>query len=197
MTRFPSAFADKPFVCRHLLGHYGHMTGVNAEHEHLLSARLLADDRFVMAKPLAGSAVGEATGLAAVATRESDVLEASCSLPGRVLVLAESAISRRTVPVLVQGARLATFSSLVFLGHELGDLLQLGGTTVPVPAVLVARKADHYWITKATRLTVTVSACDEQDFELQTDRVIDVRAERRRRAVQPDTVAATPGVVRR
>lgn len=143
-----------------------------------------------------GSGLGEASGLVVVATSESEVLQASSWLPGRVLVMTSSAITRRTVPLVVKGAHMATFSSLIVISDGLRDLGHLGTSGVPVPVVYVDREADHFWMRKATRVDVCVTHRDERKVNLVEDRIIDVRPDRRRRA-QYATVAGMPGVVRR
>lgn len=82
-------------------------------------------------------------------------------------------------------------------GQLLSGKLKFGEATIAVPVVLVDREDDQYWLSEATRVTVTVGHSDLNGLDLLADRVIDVRSERRRRAPQPGTVAATPGVARR
>lgn len=159
-------------------------------------ASLRVDGRFVQAHPMSGSGLGEASGLAVVVTSESEVLKASSWLPGRVLVMTSSAITRRTVPLVVKGAHLATFCSLIVISDGLRDLGHLGESGVPVPVVYVDREADHFWMHKATRVEVCVTHREERKLNLVEDRIIDVRQERRRR-IQHSPVAGMPGVVRR
>jgi hypothetical protein len=174
------------------------MSGLRYEHdEGVFTASLRVDGRVVHATALSGSGVGEATGLALVATSEPEVLRASCWLPGRVLVMTESAFTRRTIPVVVKGAHMATFSSLVVVSDDLRNLGHLGASGVPVPVVIVGRETEHLWMRKATRVTVSVAYREQGRLDLVEDRIIDVRPERRRKAYQLGAAAATPGVVRR
>lgn len=191
-------FSRTTLASRERVRHYGCMSGLRREHnEGVFRASLRVDGRVVQAKALSGSGLGEASGLAFVATSESEVLNASRWLPGRVLVMTESAFTRRTIPAVVKGAYMATFSSLVVISDDLYDLGHLGQSGVPVPVVIVGRETDHIWMRKAARVTVSVSHRDPRQLDLDGDRVIDVRPERRRKPAQYSTVAATPGVVRR
>lgn len=163
-----------------------------------LSASLHVDGRFVQARAMAGSGVGEASGLAVVTTTEAEVMAAASWLPGRVIVLTGSAITRRTVPVVVKGAHLATFSALVVVADDLYDLGHVGRSGLPVPVVFVDRPADHFWMLRATRISVCVTSGSDGPG---AGDVVDVRPRRRRSPLAPAyPVPGThmvPGVVPR
>lgn len=114
-------------------------------------------------------------------------MAAASWLPGRVIVLTGSAITRRTVPIVVKGAHLATFSALVVIADDLYDLSHVGRSGLPVPVVFVDRAADHFWMLRATRVSVSVS----QRADPATGEVIDVRPRRRRAPLV--TAAPVPG----
>lgn len=139
-----------------------------------------------------GSGLGEASGLAVIARGEREVLDAASCLPGRVLILTGRAITRRTMPVVVKGAHMATFASLVVISDELRDLGHMGDSGVPVPVVFVSCEADKFWMDRAMRVTVSVT-------RKTLDPIIDVRLERpeQRRRRQPlGSAPSVPGTVR-
>lgn len=165
------------------------MRPLRLEHESVYSATLRVDGRFVESRPMRGSGTGEVSGLAVVACCDRDVLDAAAWLPGRVLILNGSALTRNTVPVVVKGAHMATFAALVVITDDLLDFGHMGESGLPVPVVFVEREADHAWMRKAMRVTVSVTKRD--------DRVLDVRGTRpeRRRRPAISVVTSVPGTV--
>ncbi|MGV1005825.1 MAG: hypothetical protein ACOYEV_13925 [Candidatus Nanopelagicales bacterium] len=164
------------------------MRPLRLEHEGVFSASLRVDGRVVECRPMRGSGMGEVSGLAVVACTERDVLDAAAWLPGRVLVLTGRSITRNTVPVVVKGAHMATFAGLVVIADDLHDLGHMGESGLPVPVVFVQREADHAWMRKAMRVSVSV---------LERSEVLDVRGDRpeRRRRPAISVVNSVPGIV--
>lgn len=153
-------------------------------------ASLSVDGRRFDARPLRGSALGQATGVAAVAPTDHDVLEAVSQLPGRVLILCGEAITRQTVPVVINSAQLATFVGIVVVTDDPAHLGQMGAGGLPIPVVVVSREVDREWLRRAVRVTLAVQA--EQAAE------VDVRAHRpdRRRRVPTSSQLGSPGTIR-
>ncbi len=165
------------------------MRPLRLEHESAFSASLRVDGRIVECRPMRGSGTGEVSGLAVVAGSDRDVLDAAAWLPGRILILVGSALTRNTVPVVVKGAHMATFAALVVISDDLLDFGHMGESGLPVPVVFVEREADHAWMRKAMRVTVSVSE--------RADNVLDVRGGRseRRRRPTVSVVTSVPGTV--
>lgn len=154
------------------------------------TASLNVDGRAFEARPLRGSALGQATGLAVVAPTERDVLEAVAQLPGRVLILCSEAITRQTVPVVVNSAHLETFVAIVVVTDDPADLGRIAVSGVPIPIVVVSREVDREWLRRAVRVTVGVRADGQAEVDVRSH-----RPERRRRVPSSSSLGA-PGTVR-
>ncbi len=119
-------------------------------------ATLHVDGRLCSARPMRGSAVGHARGLAIVAESTPEVTEACRWMPGRVLVLSGEAISPASAAVVARSACLATFAAIVVVASDEADLAHMGEDAVPIPVVLVTRAEDGPWTRRATRVSVGV-----------------------------------------
>ncbi|MGB8022460.1 MAG: hypothetical protein WCF04_14615 [Candidatus Nanopelagicales bacterium] len=154
------------------------------------SAYLSVDGRPCEARPMRGSGLGEATGLAVIAATEQEVLDAAGWMPGRILVLCGEAITPAAVPVIINSAQLATFRGIVVITDDQVDLGHMGDTRLPIPIVYVHRQADQAWMRRAVRVTVGVQAVGDHTLDVRS-----VRAERPRRT-SAAAVLGVPGTVR-
>lgn len=154
------------------------------------SASLNVDGRPCAARPMRGSGLGEATGLAVVAASEQEVLDAVSWMPGRILVLCGEAITPAAVPVIINSAQLATFRGIVVITDDQVDLGHMGDTRLPIPIVYVHRQADQAWMRRAVRITVCVQTHGEHTLDVRN-----ARTERTRRTL-PTAVLGAPGTVR-
>lgn len=154
-------------------------------------ATLSVDGRACRARPMAGSGEGTASGLAVLAQTEGEVLEAAAWMPGRVLILCGEAITRSTIPVVVNSAHLSTFVGIVVVTRDLVDLGHMGTGGLPIPVVVVQRDADLQWMRRAVRVTLGVHpvADEEIDIRLPTQ-------DRRRRQQPVPALLGPPGTVR-
>ncbi len=153
-------------------------------------ATLSVDGRACRARPMRGSGLGAAHGLAVVARTEQEVHDAVAWMPGRVLVILGEAVTRATIPVVVHSAHLATFAGIVVVTNDLQDLGHMGQGGLPIPVVVVSRVADMPWMLRAVRISVGVHPVAEDEIDIRSP-----IPNQRRGQSQPAT-PGTPGTVR-
>jgi hypothetical protein len=115
-----------------------------------------ADGRICSAQPVAGGGLGVVTGLSVLATSEEDIRAALDWMPGRILVLAESALEPRALALAVPSAHMATLGALVLLGEQGRHLGVLAAVDGVLPVVRVERATDQRSVRRALRLIVDV-----------------------------------------
>jgi hypothetical protein len=166
-------------------------------------ATLSAEGRTCDVDPLSWSVAGSATGLVVIADSARSLQQASCWMPGRILVLTEAcACLDEARSILVDPSALG-FAGIVLLADDESALALEQGAgrddgpprpTTTVPVVLVTRAQDQECVRHAVRITVEV-----HDTPVSAPTVPGPRHHRRRRALVPwhaaDGTHRVPGTI--
>ena len=154
-----------------------------------LHATLTAEGRTCAVRPVRGSALGRASGVAVRVGCEASLQHAATWMPGRIAVVSGSALSAACLQPYVGVSEEPLFAAVVALVDEADDLARLGTLTWAVPIVAAGRPADRVWLERAVRLVLAVAAPD-----LNPGSVPEPRHRRERR---PTVTFGPPGTVRR
>lgn len=132
-----------------------------------LSATVVADGRECTARVVAGEGVADVTGVTVLATTAPCVREALDWIPGRILVLADAALSGECLDAVASSTHHhSTFAAIVVLGDEAVDVesLSVVGST---PVVIVSRPSDQARVRRALRLGVRVGRGSPKSVDLR------------------------------
>ena len=131
-----------------------------------LSATVVADGRECTARTVAGGGLADVTGVAVLATTAPCVADALDWMPGRVLVLADAALSGECFKAVARSTHPSTFAAIVVLGDDGLDLepLSVAGSA---PVVIVSRPSDQARIRRAVRLGVRVGQGSPETVDLR------------------------------
>lgn len=153
-----------------------------------LHATLTAEGRTCAVRPVRGSALGRASGVAVRVGCEAGLRHAATWMPGRIAVVSGSALSAACLQPYVGAPEEPLFAGVVVLVDEADDLARLGSLTSTVPIVAAGRPADRVWLERAMRIVLVVAAP-----ELTPGTVPEPRHRRERR---PTVTFGPPGTVR-
>ena len=131
-----------------------------------LSATVVADGRECTARTVAGAGRADVTGVAVLATTAPCVQDALDWMPGRVLVLADAALSGECLKAVARSTHPATFAAIVVLADDGVDVepLSVAGSA---PVVIVSRPSDQARVRRAVRLGVRVGQASQECVDLR------------------------------
>lgn len=120
-----------------------------------LWAVVIADGRKCTARSLRADSTADVTGVAILATTAPCVQDALDWMPGRVLVLADAALSGECLHAVARSTHHSTFAAIVVLSDIGVDVepISVGGSA---PVVMVSRPSDQACIRRAVRIGVQV-----------------------------------------
>lgn len=135
--------------------------------------------------------MGKVAGLCVRGTSPQSVRAALDWMPGRVLVLADEALSLPCLIAVARSAHLDSLSGIVVLAAETDLLDPLARVDSAIPVVVVHREADQQWVRRAVRLVVEVRAGEAQSIDLRSH-----HPPRPRRGGSTSIILGSPGTVR-
>ena len=154
-----------------------------------LLATVCADGRECTARTVAGGGLVDVTGVAVLATTAPCVQEALGWMPGRVLVLADAALSGECLKAVARSTHPSTFAAIVVLGDDSVDVepLSVAGSA---PVVVVSRPTDQARVRRAVRLGVRVGQGSPESVDLRA-----AHPPRPRRGGSSSIIHDVPGTV--
>lgn len=154
-----------------------------------LSATVVVDGRECTARSVAGGGPADVTGVAVIATTAPCVQDALDWMPGRILVLADAALSGECLKAVARSTHLSTFAAIVVLGEDPVDVEPLA-CAGSAPVVIVSRLSDQARIRRAVRLGVRVGQGSPETADLHV-----AHPPRPRRGGSSSIILDVPGTV--